>query len=72
MSLRDKVLTFLDLSPSKNAIKESERIGDAFANGLREGIKGTSSEMEKIMSNKFEGLSDELTQIVESKLNRGD
>lgn len=72
MSLRDKVVTFLGLSPSKNAIKESERIGDAFANGLREGIKGTSSEMEKIISNKFEGLSDGLTRIVESTLNRGD
>lgn len=72
MNLRDKVATFLGLSPSKNALKESERIGEAFANGFREGIKETSSEMEKIMSNKFEALSDELTQMVESKLNRGD
>lgn len=72
MSLRDKVAAFLSLSPSKNAFKESEGMADAFASGLREGIKETNSEMEKIMSNKFEGLSDELTQIVESKLNRGD
>ncbi|MEV7282950.1 hypothetical protein FDP51_05760 [Enterococcus mundtii] len=72
MSLRDKVVTILGLSPAKNALKESGEIADAFANGLQEGIKETNSEVEKIISNKFEGLSDGLIRIVESTLNRGD
>ncbi|MBE9909996.1 hypothetical protein G8B49_01810 [Enterococcus mundtii] len=72
MSLRDKVVTILGLSPAKNAFKESGEIADAFANGLQEGIKETNSEVEKIISNKFEGLSDGLTRIIESTLNRGD
>lgn len=72
MNLRDKIATILGLSPSKNALKESEELADALAKGLQEGIKETNSKVEKIISNKFEGLSDELTKIVETKLNRGD
>jgi len=68
MKARKMVDNILGVSPSKIGI----RIASGITKGFEEGIKETNSKAEKIISNKFEGLSDELTKIVETELNRGD
>lgn len=34
MSLRDKVATFLGLSPSENVLKQSGKLAESFAKGM--------------------------------------